>query len=113
MVRTLLALLVAAIISIASYGTSRAVPIAPLPVAALQTDSGVTDVAYVIHHRWYRWHRGHYWHRWHYWYRPHFWHRHFWRRHFWYRPVYWARPWGWGWGWYRPWGWGGWGWRWW
>ncbi len=57
MKRTLCALAVAVAMSVAAYGTSHAVPIAPLPAA--QTDSSaITPVHYRYHHYYY--HR--YWH---------------------------------------------------
>jgi len=58
MKRTACALAVAAVLSIAAYGTSHAAPIAPLPGVRTQTNN-ITQV-YWYHHRWYP-HR--YWHR--------------------------------------------------
>jgi hypothetical protein len=87
MKRTACALAVAAVICTAAYGTSRAVPIAPLTGVQAQSNN-ITQV-YWYHHRWH----------------PH----RYWQRHYWgwrpYRP-YWAGGWhsNWGWGWSR-WGW--------
>jgi hypothetical protein len=81
MTRTLLALVVAAIISIAAHETSNAAPIAPLQAAASQSEtSGVTDVGYRTHH----WHHP-------YAYRPYY---------SYYPSYYWYPGWRWRWSWW-------------
>ncbi len=83
MIRTICALAVAAVISMAAYGTSNAAPIAPLPAA--QTETGaITPVHYRHYHYYYHRH----WHPYRYWgWRPY--------RYYWgypYRPYYWGYP---------------------
>src|ERR1041385_3533953 len=75
MTRTVFAMAVAAILTMAVSGASQAAPIAPLSGAVTADQNNVTPV-YWYHHRWY--HHRWYHHRWyhHGWYRHH---RHCWR----------------------------------
>ena len=75
MTRTVFAMVVAAMLTLALSGPSQAAPIAPLSSAVTADQSNVTPV-YWYHHRWYHhhWYRHHWYH--HGWYRHH---RHCWR----------------------------------
>ncbi len=92
--RTLYALAVAVAMSVAAYGTSHAVPIAPL--SAAQTESGaITQVHYRYHHYYYYRH----WHPYRYYgWRPY---RYYWgypyRYYYWrpYHPYRWGYRWWW------------------
>jgi hypothetical protein len=77
MTRTVFAMAVAALLTLAVTGTSQAAPIAPLSGVAIADQSNVTPVYW--RHRGY--HHGWYHHRWyhHRWYRHH---RHCWRGHY-------------------------------
>lgn len=60
MTRTVFAMAVAALLTLAVSGTSQAAPIAPLSGAVTADQSNVTPVYYHphwYHHRWYRHHR--------------------------------------------------------
>jgi len=61
MTRTLFAMAVAGLLTLAVSGTSQAAPIAPLSAAVTADQSNVTPVY------WHRWHRGWYGHRRHCW----------------------------------------------
>ncbi len=94
--RTVCALVAAAVISVAAYGTSNAAPIAPLPAA--QTETGPITPVYYRHYHYYR----PYWHPYRYWgWRPY---RYYWgypyRYYYWGYPYYPYRPY---WGWRRWW----------
>ncbi len=70
MKRVVLALTLAALTSMAAYGTSNAAPIAPLPEGVASNSGNVVKAHYWHHHYYpYYWHHHYYHHR--HWYHHH------------------------------------------